>query len=66
MDHVRGGPGGPLAVVATLHQGHVHTLQGEVAERANPVDAATNDQHAGAPTLFQSLHLGAHRRVHIL
>ena len=59
VDHVRGGAAGALAVVAALHERHVHALQGQVAERAHPVDAAADDQNLGVRPRPQLLHRGA-------
>ena len=56
VDHVRGGPAGSLAVVAALHEGDVHTLQGQVPERAHSVDAAADDQHLRVGPRPQLLH----------
>ena len=56
VDHVRGRAAGSLAVVAALHEGDVHTLQGQVPERAHSVDAAADDQHLGMGPRPQLLH----------
>ena len=45
VDHVGRRAAGSLAVVAAFHEGHVHALQGEVAEGSDAVDAAADDQH---------------------
>ncbi len=56
VDHVRGCAAGALAVVAALHERHVDALQGQIAEGADPVDAASDDQHTGVGALPQVGH----------
>ena len=48
VDHVRGRPRGALAVVAALDEGDVDALQREVAEGADAVDPAPDDEDGGA------------------
>ena len=44
------------AVVTALDEGDVDTLQGQVAERGDAVDAAADDQHLGVGPRPQLLH----------
>ncbi len=53
VDHMRGRSGGTLAVVAALHEGHVHTLKRKVTEGPGAVDAAANDQHLCLGIVFE-------------
>jgi hypothetical protein len=43
--HVRGSRRPAGTKVRAFDQQHIHTVQGEFAEHANPVDAAADDQH---------------------
>lgn len=44
MDHVRRGAAGALAVVATLHEGHIHALECQITESPDAVDPTTDDE----------------------
>ena len=59
VDHVGRSAAGALAVVAALHERHVHALQGQVPEGAHPVNSASDDQDLRVPPRPQLLHRGS-------
>ncbi len=53
MDHVGGGAAGTLAVVTTFNKRNVDTLEGEIAERSDTIDATADDEYLGRGPLLQ-------------
>jgi hypothetical protein len=63
VDHVTGGRGRAGHEVVALHEHDVDALQGEVAEGAESVDAAADDDDLRVRAVAELLDLGAGIRI---
>ena len=65
VDHVAGCRGGAADIVIAFDESDVDALQGEVAERRDPVDPTPDDQDIRMGTVLQGLDVRTDRRLRL-